>query len=191
MKNKIYKICKDAISVTEEEIAELRGIYKEQLAYSHPLKCATAKHQHDLGNYNRKVIQKLIELKTILENGPEVEIQDDMRDCINKAIADYENNLKHETGKEIKLTDKEKELIEYGYMQAGLDMAWRTHKSREEIKEQVETEDEIISNLAEKHGIMIHEVEDTLKIVKEDFGKDTFKEQVEFAEKEIFSQMDK
>ncbi|MHC1722758.1 MAG: hypothetical protein AB9836_06085 [Aminipila sp.] len=191
MKNKIFKICKDIIKITEEEIAECRGIYKEQLTYNHPLKMATVKKQNDLGRYNRKVIHKVIELKTILENGPEVEIKDDMRDSINKTIKDYENNLKHETGKEIKLTDREKELVEYGYMQAGLDMAWCTHKSREEMKEQVETEGEIISNLAEKYDIMIHEVEDTLKIVKEDFGKDTFKEQVEFAEKEIFSQMDK
>lgn len=130
MKNKIFKICKDITKITEEEIAECRGIYKEQLAYNHPLKMATVKKQNDLGRYNRKVIHKVIELKTILENDLEVEIKDDMRDSINRTIIDYENNLKHGTGKEIKLTNREKELIEYGYTQASLDMAWEIHKSK-------------------------------------------------------------
>ena len=110
-----------------------------------------------------------------------------MRDLINKAIENYENNLKHETGKEIKLTDEEKELIEYGYIQAGLDMAYIEHSA----KKIAETQETIIQKIADKYDIMIHEVEDTLKIVKEDFGKDTFEEQVKFAEDEIFSQMDK
>lgn len=125
---KIYKICKDVVKVTDEEVAELRGIYKEQLAYTHPLKMATVGKQHRLGDYNRKVMRKLMELKKIIENGPEEELQEDMKGYIDKAINDYEDCLKHEVGKEIRLTDKEKELIEYGYNQASLDMGWEIHE---------------------------------------------------------------
>ena len=71
MKNKIYKICKDILKITEEEITEVRKVYEDQLNYVHPLKMATVKSQHDLGRYNQKVIYQLLELKTILEVGPD------------------------------------------------------------------------------------------------------------------------
>lgn len=69
MKNKIYKICKDVLKITDEEVSEVREIAKGQLEYNHPLKMATTGTQHALGEYNNKVLDKLLELKAVIEEG--------------------------------------------------------------------------------------------------------------------------
>ncbi len=42
MENKILKICTDVMAITDEEIAEVRKIYENQLSYNNPLKPATS-----------------------------------------------------------------------------------------------------------------------------------------------------
>ena len=69
MKNRIYKICEDAIKVTDEEIKEIQDVYTQQLQYMSPLKMATTRKQHELGEYNKKVLEKIIELKNLLKSG--------------------------------------------------------------------------------------------------------------------------
>lgn len=69
MTNKIYKICKDIVKITDEEIQEVKEVYEQQLSYSSPLKFATARKQHELGEHNKNVLEKLLELKAIIENG--------------------------------------------------------------------------------------------------------------------------
>lgn len=69
MKNRIYKICKDALKITDEEIKEIQDVYTQQLQYMSPLKMATTRKQHKLGEYNKKVLEKIIELKILLKRG--------------------------------------------------------------------------------------------------------------------------
>lgn len=69
MANKIYKICKDVLKITDDEVAEIREIANGQLEYSHPLKMATVRKQHTLGEHNNKVLDKLLELKAVIEEG--------------------------------------------------------------------------------------------------------------------------
>lgn len=69
MNNKIFKICEEVLKITDREINEVRAIAKAQEEYSHPFKCATAAKQNEIGKFNNKVLDKLLELKEILEQG--------------------------------------------------------------------------------------------------------------------------
>lgn len=69
MQNKIYGICKQVLKITEDEIAEVKKIYEGQLSYINPLKMATTGKQHELGEHNKQVLEKLLELKAVLESG--------------------------------------------------------------------------------------------------------------------------
>lgn len=72
MANKIYKICENVLKITDDEVSEIREIAKGQLEYMHPLKMATARKQHLLGEHNNKVLDKLLELKAVIEEGAEI-----------------------------------------------------------------------------------------------------------------------
>lgn len=72
MENKIYKICEDVLKITDTEVNELREIARNQLAYNHPFKMATARRQHALGQHNNKVLDKLLELKEVIEQGAKI-----------------------------------------------------------------------------------------------------------------------
>lgn len=67
MKNKIYGICRNVLKITDEEVSELREIARQQQEYFQPLKMATTAWQNALGNHNNKVLDKLLELKEVLE----------------------------------------------------------------------------------------------------------------------------
>lgn len=69
MENKIYRICEEVLQITEAEIKELRNIAAEQNAYTHPFKMATARRQRALGEHNDSVLDKLLELKAVIEAG--------------------------------------------------------------------------------------------------------------------------
>lgn len=72
MKNRIYKICEDILKITDEEIKEIDEICKEQMDYMSPLKMGTTRRQHELGKYNKEVLDKILELKQILESGADI-----------------------------------------------------------------------------------------------------------------------
>ena len=72
MENKIHKICKEVLKITDEEIEELREIAKRQEEYFSPLKMATAAKQNALGKHNNAVLDKLIELKEVIEQGASI-----------------------------------------------------------------------------------------------------------------------
>ena len=55
MENKILKICTDIRAITDEEIAQVRQIYEDQLSYNNPLKPETSGWQYELGLYNKNV----------------------------------------------------------------------------------------------------------------------------------------
>lgn len=71
-KNKIYKICKDILKITDEEITEVIEIYNGQLNYNHPLKMGVAAKQRKLGKHNKEVMDKLIDLKMAIEKGADI-----------------------------------------------------------------------------------------------------------------------
>lgn len=70
--NQIYIILEKILEITPDEIKEIEDICNEQLNYSHPFKMATAEKQHKLGEYNKKVLDKLLALKNILEIGKKI-----------------------------------------------------------------------------------------------------------------------
>ena len=71
-KNKIYKICKDILKITNEEIEEIQEIAEGQMQYINPLRPATQAKQNALGEHNNKVLNKLIELKEVIEAGADL-----------------------------------------------------------------------------------------------------------------------
>ena len=72
MKNKIYKICEDILTITDEEIKELREIAEGQKNYNNPLRMATSGWQQKLGEHNDRVLDMIISLKKELEVGAEI-----------------------------------------------------------------------------------------------------------------------
>ena len=48
MENKIYKICEDVLTITDDEIKELREIAEGQKRYNNPLRMATSGWQQEL-----------------------------------------------------------------------------------------------------------------------------------------------
>lgn len=67
--NKIYDICIRVTQITDEEVAELRGIARGQCEYMSPLRPATTKKQNDLGAHNNAVLDALLKLKEVIESG--------------------------------------------------------------------------------------------------------------------------
>lgn len=51
-----------------------------------------------------------------------------MQDYIDRAVTEAEEALRHESKGKEKLSHSEKQLIEYGYKTAALDMAWEIHQ---------------------------------------------------------------
>jgi hypothetical protein len=72
MKNRIYKICEDTLKINDEEIKEVQEICEQQTSYMSPLKMATTRRQNELGEYNKKVLDKILELRKLLESGKTV-----------------------------------------------------------------------------------------------------------------------
>lgn len=73
MENKILKICTDIRAITDEEIAQVRQIYEDQLSYNNPLKPATSGWQYELGLYNKNVLEALLNLKKLIEAGTDIQ----------------------------------------------------------------------------------------------------------------------
>ena len=73
MENKILKICTDIRAITDEEIAQVRQIYEDQLSYNNPLKPATSGWQYELGVHNENVLEALLNLKKLIEAGTDIQ----------------------------------------------------------------------------------------------------------------------
>lgn len=73
MENKILKICTDIMAITEQEIAEVKQIYENQLSYNNPLRPATSGWQRELGEHNKNVLEALIHLKEVIETGANIQ----------------------------------------------------------------------------------------------------------------------
>ena len=73
MENKILKICTDIRAITDEEIAQVRQIYEDQLSYNNPLKPATSGWQYELGLNNKNVLEAHLNLKKLIEAGADIQ----------------------------------------------------------------------------------------------------------------------
>lgn len=73
MANMLLKVCEDVLKIKDEEVEEMREVIRGQKEYFHPLKYATAQWQHDLGEHNEKVLNKVLELKALIESGANLE----------------------------------------------------------------------------------------------------------------------
>ena len=70
--NKINKICRLVLTITDEDFAEMQAIIDEQLSYTSPLKMATMSWQRNLGEHNAAVITKLKELIDVINQGKNI-----------------------------------------------------------------------------------------------------------------------
>lgn len=66
MSNKINEICRTILTISDEEIPEMREIIEGQKNYSHPFKHATQRRQNLLGKANELVLNSVIETKRLL-----------------------------------------------------------------------------------------------------------------------------
>lgn len=64
---KILKIAKEIVGLKQSEIDECREVFNGQCDFTSPLKMKTQSDQNKLGEKNNLALDKLIELKGILE----------------------------------------------------------------------------------------------------------------------------
>lgn len=69
---KIDSVCKSVLAISEKDFREAEETATQQQAYTHPFKHATAKWQHDLGEYNAKVLVALRELQRVIREGENI-----------------------------------------------------------------------------------------------------------------------
>lgn len=65
----INEICRLTTGITDKDFEELQEMAEEQANYIHPLKLATANRIREAGEYNKKVIPVLKELRDIFIEG--------------------------------------------------------------------------------------------------------------------------
>jgi uncharacterized FAD-dependent dehydrogenase len=65
----IEKVCRAVLKITDDDFSKMEEVIQSQEEYNHPLKMGTAHQQHLLSEHNRKVIDKLKELRTTIEAG--------------------------------------------------------------------------------------------------------------------------
>lgn len=66
---KINRICKAVLKLTEEDFGEVEKIIEQQCTYNHSLKNGTVIWQRELAEHNTKVLEKLRELKDTIKQG--------------------------------------------------------------------------------------------------------------------------
>jgi hypothetical protein len=66
--NSIHNLCKKIARLTDADFAAVERIAKDQVSYMHPLKMATAGRIQSTGKKNMVVIEKLRELRTVLNS---------------------------------------------------------------------------------------------------------------------------
>ncbi len=66
MSNKINEICKTILTITDEEIIEMKTVVEGQKNYTHPLKQETQRKQNALGKANELVLNSIVHTKRLL-----------------------------------------------------------------------------------------------------------------------------
>lgn len=62
------KLTRTIMALTDKELDEVEEIVRWQEEYVHPLKMGTQKAQHELGKYNRQVLNRIKELRDYMLN---------------------------------------------------------------------------------------------------------------------------
>ena len=69
---KINDICLSVLKLTDDDFKEVETAILSQKSYSHPLKNATVKWQHDLAEHNQRVLDAVRNLKNVIEQGKDI-----------------------------------------------------------------------------------------------------------------------
>jgi len=66
---KVNEVCKAVLSLTEDDIIAVEAMQQEQSNYTHPFKVGKQAKHNANGEYNRKVIAHLKDLRKVLLDG--------------------------------------------------------------------------------------------------------------------------
>ena len=69
---KINDICMNVLKLTDDDFKEVENAILSQKIYSHPLKNATVRWQHDLAEHNQRVLDAVRNLKIVIEQGKDI-----------------------------------------------------------------------------------------------------------------------
>ena len=70
--NKIDVLCCQALQITDQDIKDMRDIIEDQRDFMIPLMPATTEWQHQLADYNERVLEKVLELKALIVSGESI-----------------------------------------------------------------------------------------------------------------------
>ena len=70
--NKIDVLCCQALQITDQDISDMRNVITDQREFFRPLMPATTEWQHQLADFNESVLNKVIELKALIESGASI-----------------------------------------------------------------------------------------------------------------------
>lgn len=70
--NKIDVLCCHALQITDQNIEDMREVIKDQREFMMPLMPATTEWQHKLADFNERVLEKVLELKALIESGASI-----------------------------------------------------------------------------------------------------------------------
>ena len=70
--NKIDRLCSMALEVSDDDIQRMREIINDQREFIRPLMPATTEWQHQLADFNERVLNKVIELKELITSGESI-----------------------------------------------------------------------------------------------------------------------
>jgi hypothetical protein len=68
----IEKVCKAVMKLNEDDFSKMVGVIKQQEEYNHPLKMGTVARQKQISEHNRRVLNKLIELRETILSGENI-----------------------------------------------------------------------------------------------------------------------
>ena len=70
--NKIDVLCLDVASITDDDFKEIEQSIQDQREFNIPLLPKTTEWQHQLADFNERVLLKVRELKALLAEGDEI-----------------------------------------------------------------------------------------------------------------------
>jgi hypothetical protein len=66
---KVDEVCKAVLSLTDDDIIAVEAMQQEQSSYTHPFKGSSQAKHNANGEYNRRVIAHLKDLRKVLLEG--------------------------------------------------------------------------------------------------------------------------
>lgn len=69
---KLLKVCRDILKIPESDFEEAVRTARQRQEFISPLRMATTKRQHELGDYNMEVVTALGALRDLIRKGAEL-----------------------------------------------------------------------------------------------------------------------